>query len=214
MGTSMRQNGAPSTGLTSVGHPRIGRSPKDRCWQRLSALRPGYGQPHREGRSAALLARYRYAAPMLLYDLAHTRQPEPGATHPSSGIACPVEALEDIGQFGLRNPDALVADDQYRPGIPCSLLSCYLDRDLPSLGAVFHGVRQQVTQYPLQASRVPAADGLGQLGVHPYVMSPAGGLVQCADMLSQSYKIDGARMQFERLTGLEAGDVEEPIDLR
>src|SRR6187455_1789059 len=94
-----RKRGELTRGKTSL------RS--DACDDRL----PGAESENHPGAPALRLLRDDFA-PMGLGYLPHDRQAEPGSGHPAR-LTCAIEAVEDVRQVLVRDPRAVIANDEH-----------------------------------------------------------------------------------------------------
>src|SRR6478672_4668540 len=118
--------------------------------------RRGLGGPERDGegerRALALLGLDADPAAVALDDVPGDRQAEPRAAPTHAGAVGLVEALEDAGPVGLRDPDPVVA---YGDGDDVTLAPD-ADHDLAALWAELHGVVDEVHEHLAQAVLVAA----------------------------------------------------------
>src|SRR5581483_2346004 len=103
---------------------------------------PDDREPNGEARAPAFFARDGDRPTVLLHDLTHPGQAQPGADS-SGSVARSIEALEDVRQIGGWNPDPLIPDDEEGAGLRPLLLSD-LDGDLAVVRTVLDRVGEQV----------------------------------------------------------------------
>src|SRR5687767_4401873 len=116
------------------------------------------GQANREGATRALGTLNRDTSLMLIDDLTHAREPDPGAFHVALHAACTKETLKDLVQLTRRDADSLIAylHDGPLHSVPSFRLHPECDR--PAGRTVLDGVGQQVDEHSLNSVTIPVSD--------------------------------------------------------
>src|SRR5579875_478961 len=172
----------------------------------LSALL--HRQGHAHGCPCAKPAVDGHRAAVLLDDLPHAGESDAHAADAVAHVARTVIALEDVGQIGGRNADALILNLQHRaPGAGAFI--AYTGKphsDLSAVGAVFDGIGEQVVEHARQTARVPEPHHRLLLDLRPD--RGAGcrleGLHACH---RERGEVGGRAGEAQLLAGLQSGEV-------